>query len=188
MFNIKKIIYGFMVCIPGMVFSATPAWKIIPEKSSITFSATQNGAPVAGQFNTFTGDVTFDPMQLKDSHVQINIDMASVTTSYGEVANTLKTPDWFDVKAFPQATFKADHFTKTGEHSYQANGMLTIRDKTVPVVLTFDLDEFTKTNARATGSTSLKRTAFEVGKGEWSKTDDVKDDVNVKFILAVVAK
>jgi polyisoprenoid-binding protein YceI len=184
--TIKKLLIAACIFVPMTAFSAVPTWKIVSDKSDITFSATQNGAPVTGHFKKFTGDIAFDPAQLNESHVQINVDMTSVTTSYGQVADTLKTADWFSVSVFPQAVFKADHFTKTGDHSYQADGKLTIRGKTLPVVLTFDIDAFSKSNAHATGSTSLKRTAFDVGQGDWAKTDEIKDDVTVKFILSVV--
>jgi polyisoprenoid-binding protein YceI len=114
--------------------------------------------------------------------------MNSVNTTYSEVAATLKTPDWFDVKLFPQAIFKANKFTKTGDKTYKANGTLTIREKTEPVILTFTLDEYSKTNAHITGTTTLKRTLFGVGMGDWAKTDEIKDDIQVKFILAAVKK
>jgi len=174
--------------IPVTVFAAVPTWTIVPNQSSITFTATQNGAPVTGQFKTFTGDIHFDVNQLKDSNVKINVDMNSVTASYGEVGSTLKTPDWFNVKVFPQAVFTASKFTKTGEDTYQAQGTLTIRDKTVPVTLDFSGKEDSQHIAHLKGSTMLKRSAFGVGQGDWAKTDNIKDDVKVEFTLTATKK
>jgi polyisoprenoid-binding protein YceI len=34
------------------------------------------------------------------------------------------------------------------------------------------------------GKTTIKRSLFGVGQGDWSKTDAVKDDVLVEFVLA----
>jgi polyisoprenoid-binding protein YceI len=188
----KLLIRFFFVLtlfIPIMAYAVSlPQWDIVSKDSSIIFTATQNGSPVAGQFKNFTGDINFDPALLDSSHIQITVDMTSLSTSYKEVETTLKTPEWFNTKIFPKAIFKANQFTKTGNNTYQAKGTLTIRDKTVPITLQFTLDEYTQTKAHATGGTVLKRTAFGIGTGEWSKTDEVKDDVKVDFTLSAVKK
>lgn len=163
-----------------------PVWKIVPKDSSITFTATQNDAPISGEFKSFTGDIQFSPNQLDASHVNVEVDLASVSTSYQTVADTLKTAPWFDVKLFPKAIFKATDFKKMEGNTYQANGTLTIRDKTLPVTLTFSLDEFSKTKAHAKGSITLKRTAFGIGSGKWKDTKEVKDDVLVNFIITAI--
>lgn len=182
MIHVKKITFLYMALFLSVTASAAvPAWRIVPADSTLTFTATQNNAPVSGNFKTFGGEITFDPAQLAASHVQIVVDVGSVNTSYGEIADSLKSPDWFNVKLFPQAVFKANQFTKTGDNTYQANGRLTIRNKTVPVTLTFILKEFSKTKALVEGMTTLKRSLFSLGQGEWANTDAVKDEVQVKF-------
>jgi polyisoprenoid-binding protein YceI len=168
--------------------AAAPAWNIVPKDSKLTFTAIQNDAPVSGEFKTFSGDIHFDPAELATSKVNMIVDVGSVTTSYADIATTLKTPDWFDTKLFPQAVFKADKFIKTRDKTYQASGTLTVRDKTQPVTLTFVLEDYSKTNARVTGTTVLKRTLFGVGKGDWAKTNEIKDDVQIKFTLVAVKK
>lgn len=184
-----RIIFA-LICLffTTTVLADAQAWNIVPTGSSIKFSATQNGSPVTGQFKKFTGDINFDPAALASSNVNIVVDLNSVMTSYAEVADTLKTPDWFNVKVFPNAVFKADHFEKTGDKTYKANGTLTIRDKSLPVTLTFTLKDYSKTNAMALGSTTIQRTAFGVGQGDWAKTDSVKDDVKIDFIVLATAK
>lgn len=170
-------------------FAATvPVWNIVPSESSITFTATQNDAPVTGSFKKFTGEINFDPDQLKASNVKIMVDMASVSDAYNELSDTLKSSDWFNVMRFPQAVFQSSDFTKTGDKTFQAKGTLTIRDKTVPVVLNFTQEEYTQTKGRVKGSTLLKRTAFGVGQGDWADTKAVKDEVKVDFILSAVKK
>lgn len=170
--------------LPILVQAAVPSWQIIPSESSITFTATQNNAPVSGSFTSFTGDIKFDPTQLAESHVRIVVDMNSVHSSYNEMSDTLKMADWFNIKLFPQAVFTADKFTKTGDNTYQANGMLKLRDKTLPTVLNFSVVDYSATAFHATGNTMIKRTAFGVGQGDWAKTDAVKDEVKVNFMLS----
>jgi len=163
-----------------------PVWKIVPERSKLTFIATQNGAPVKGEFKKFTGEIHFDLNQLKDSSVKIVVDMGSLSSSYEDLTTTLKTPDWFDMKMFPQAIFTAAQFVKTGDNQYDANGTLTIRDKSQPVTLHFTATQSSASNAMVSGYTTVKRTVFGVGQGEWSSVNEIKDDVRVDFVVSAV--
>jgi polyisoprenoid-binding protein YceI len=168
------------LCWP-MVVMAAPIWKIVPENSSITFTATQNNSPVTGSFKSFGTFVRFDPVDLKASRVEVNVAVASVKTSYSQIADTLLTPDWFNASVFPHAIFTAKNFMQVKDNTYAAKGLLTIRDKTIPIVLMFKLDEYSANKAHATGWTTVKRTQFGIGQGEWAKTGEVKDDVTVTF-------
>lgn len=168
--------------------ASVPQWQIVPNNSSLTFTATQNNAPVTGQFKTFTGEIYFDPTQLNASHVRMVIDMNSVSTSYKDLTETLVTTDWFNVKLFPQAVFTAKQFTKINGNNYQATGDLTIRDKTIPTTLQFTLDEYSTNNAHVKGTAQLKRLDFGVGQGEWKSTDEVKNEVQINFNLSAARK
>jgi len=171
---------------PALVRAAIPEWQILPSQSSLSFTGTQNGAPVSGEFKRFTGEISVDPNNYKASSVHIVVDMSSLTTAYADIKNTLITPDWFNVKLFPNAEFKSAEFNKTGDKTYQALGTLTIRDKSIPVTLNFTAAETSKGMALVKGNTTIKRSAFGVGQGEWASTDQIKDPVTVNF--KIVAK
>ncbi len=165
-----------------------PTWQIVPNESTLVFTGIQNNAPVSGKFTHFTGDIKFDPTALANSSVKIVVDIDSITASYKDLVDTLKTKDWFDVKSFPQAVFVSKQFQMTGGNTYQVTGTLTVRDKTQPLTLNFQVTESSNNKAKVTGSTTIKRTAFGVGQGEWSGTNEVKDDVKVNFSLSVIKK
>jgi len=187
--SLKIILASLLVLVlPILAKAEAPHWQIVPNASSLTFTATQNGAPVTGTFKIITGEISFAPDQLANSAVNIKIDMNSLSASYSEMVDTLKSADWFDVKKFPLAEFKSTSFTKLDDKKYQANGSLTIRDKTLPVTLNFVLDEFSTSNANVTGTATIQRTAFGVGQGEWAKTDAVKDEVKIVFVLKSTKK
>ena len=183
---LKTVRLLFLFLFPLLAHAAIPAWQIIPNASSLTFTATQNDAPVSGKFKQFSGNILFDTNALNQSSVTITVETGSVSASYKDLVDTLKTPDWFNVKLFPQAIFKANQFKKTGDKTYEAKGDLTIRNKTLPITITFNVVEMTDTKAKVMGSTLIKRNAFGVGQGEWSSTDEVKDDVKINFTLSVV--
>lgn len=176
----SKFMFTFtLLALPMFVEAAPPSWKIVSKNSELSFTATQNNAPVKGRFNTFTGEINFDPEHLKGSKVNIAVDTGSISTAATDIANTLKGVDWFDVRKFPQATFTASEFKKTADKTFEAKGKLTIRDKTIPFTLSFVLDEYSPTKAHITGKADLKRSSVGVGQGEWSNDAVVKDDVKI---------
>jgi polyisoprenoid-binding protein YceI len=176
----------FMVSV--MAKAAPPQWQLVPEESKLTFTATQNGAPVTGEFKKFTADIHFDSDKLNASSVKVIVDTTSLYDSYGELADTLKTTEWFDVKTYPQAVFISNEFVKIGDKTYQSKGRLTIRDKTFPVTLDLTQEEYTPKKARFMGSTTIKRTEFGVGQGEWASTQEVKDEVKIEFTVSAIMK
>ena len=178
----------FLVIAPLFAYAAIPAWEIIPAQSNLTFTATQNGAPVSGQFKNYSGEISFDPKDVKHSKVDIVVDISSISASYADLTATLLTPDWFNAQVFPKAVFKSTDFSKTGEKTYKAIGSLTIRDKTAPVTLTFSAIEPSQNMISVEGSTTLKRSNFGVGQGEWASTKEIQDDVNVNFKLLAKRK
>lgn len=185
---IRAVVFAFVTIFISTAAIAAPNWDVVPTDSSIVFTATQNGSHVSGQFKTFTVTTNFDPAHLAASKIKVVIDINSVKTSYKTIEDTLKTADWFDSKFFPQAIFQASDFKKTGDNTYVANGTLKIRDKMIPVTLNFNLEQYTPTKALVKGTTVLKRTMFGVGRGDWAKTDSIKDEVQVDFVIDAVRK
>lgn len=187
MTSVIRYCFGIVLLFfPLLTQAAAPTWKIIPQESKLTFTGTLNDVPTSGQFKSFSGTINFDPNKLNESHVHIVVDTDSVSTSYADIAITIKTSDWLDAKYFPQATFDANHFTKTGDNTYQTNGKLTIRDKTHTIPVTFVAKNSAPNKVQIKGRAILKRTQFGVGKGEWASTDSVADDVKVDFVITAI--
>jgi polyisoprenoid-binding protein YceI len=179
---VKKLIIYFALLFTVTNIQAAPSvWKMIPEKSRLVFAATQNNAPLKGEFKKFDAEIHFDLDQLKQSRVKIIVDINSLASSYEELTSTLKLADWFDMKVFPQAVFEAREFVKKNDIEYEAKGNLTIRNKTLPITLTFKAVQSDATHGMVKGYTTIKRTAFGVGQGEWASVDEIKDDVRVDF-------
>lgn len=183
----KYLLALLMLILPIVSIAAVPSWQIVPSASTLKFTATQNGSPVTGEFKKFTGQINFDPAQLNASNIKIIVDIASISDAYNQLADTLKSADWFNTKSFPQAVFQSNKIIKTGDNSFQASGTLTIRDKTVPVTLNFVQQEYSSTKAVMKGGITIKRTAFGVGQGEWADTKTVKDDVLIEFTVTATS-
>lgn len=184
------MMYVMMISLlmPAISHALISSWQMIPGESSISFTATQNNSPITGKFTVFTAVMKGDPQHLDVSHVSIKINMSSIHADYMLVADTLKSADWFDVKQYPEGIFEAKHFRQTAKNAYQADGMLTLRDKTLPIALNFVVDNMSPNKMQIKGATVFKRTAFGIGQGDFSKTAEVKDDVRVDFVLTAVKK
>ncbi len=166
-----------------------PVWVIDPAKSSLTFEATQQGAPITGAFKGFTGDIRFDAGRPEDSTATIMIDMRTVDSQSADRDKSLTGKDWFSVESFPESRYIVSKFEKLNENQYIARGELDLRGvkKTVdlPLTITFSLDESGRDVARAEGEASFNRLDFGVGQGEWKDTQAVGNPVKVK--VSVVA-
>lgn len=162
--------------------AAAPTWTVDPATSQLGFSATQSGAPFSGSFRKWDGAIAFDPADLAHSSVKITIDIASVTTGDADRDGNLPTGGWFDVAGHPTAVFEATSFTHTGGNTYTAAGTLTLKGISKPVNLAFQLD-ITGKDAKAEGTATLDRTAFDVGTGQWAGEDVAGHQVQVKFTI-----
>lgn len=160
--------------------AAPPArWRVEEARSSLTFSTTQSGAPIRGRFRSWTADIVFSPDALEQSRVSVTVDMGSFATEDSDSQGVLAGSEWFDVANHARATFQAERFRSLGSDRYEARGSLRIKGVTRPATLRFTL-KIDGDTARMTGSTRLDRTAFGVGTGEWSGTDDIPGGVQVE--------
>jgi cytochrome b561/polyisoprenoid-binding protein YceI len=165
-----------------------PHWEVQEEHSELAFVATQNNAPVLGSFRNVNYDIAFDPEHLDQSEITVVVDINSLEALNPEVMSTLKLADWFSSEVFPEARFESTEITKLGGNLFQAEGKLTIRDRTVPVTLPFVLEKYTATDAFVSGEVPLSRNAFGVGQGAWQTTEVVADAVTVRFHLQAKRK
>ena len=160
-------------------------WTVQADKSHLSFSGVQTGAPFKGSFGTWRAEIGFDPAHPEAGHAKVTIDLVSARTGDTQRDTALPQSDWFDVKHFPHATFEASAFTPKGGDAYEAAGRLTIRGVTKDVVLPFTL-AIAGDSATAKGHLNLVRTAFGVGQGPWTSGEWVALDVGVDFDLVAV--
>ncbi|MTI03611.1 cytochrome b/b6 domain-containing protein [Roseibium sp. RKSG952] len=134
-------------------------WKVQDGNLSITI--TQLGSPVTGTFADWTAAIIFDETDDPGLAGSVDVTVAIGSLSLGTVTDQAMGADFFDNAQFPTAQFSADLY-KTDE-GYEARGPLTIRDKTLDVVLPFTLDIEDDTATMA-GELELNRLDFDVGK------------------------
>ncbi|MDZ4125368.1 MAG: YceI family protein, partial [Hydrogenophaga sp.] len=79
---------------------------LVPAQSDIVFVSRQMGVPVEGKLKTFSAQVAFDPAQLASSKIAFTVDTGSADISR-EANAELPKATWFNVAAFPKATFQS---------------------------------------------------------------------------------
>jgi polyisoprenoid-binding protein YceI len=172
---------GFLgfACLGPMAASASAAtWTIDPAKSKIEFSGTQTEQPFSGLFKTFGGTIDFDPAKPDAGRAVVTVETGSATTGDTQRDEAMPGEDWFDAVKYPKATFEAKGFKPMGGDAYEADGTLTIRGVSKPVVLPFTLT-IDGNIAHAVGKAQLLRSAFGVGQGAWATNEYVAFEVNV---------
>lgn len=148
------------------VMATAPAvannWAVDHANSRLGFEATQGNAPFSGQFQNFTADIIFDPKDLPNARIDVVIDMTSATTGAADKDAALPGTDWFNTAQHPQATFKSAIIRATGDTTYEADGILTMRDKSTPLTLPFTLN-IDGDHAQAEGRVTIDRLDFGIG-------------------------
>jgi polyisoprenoid-binding protein YceI len=183
---------GTMVLAMAGVYAmaAAPAapthYTLDATRSMLRFSFVQAGANNSGRFGKFNTDVLFSADNLAASKINVTVEVGSLDTGDMERDDTLRGPDLFDVKKFPQAKFVSYKITQASQGRYEALGKLTIRNvtKDIRVPMTFQNKlEGGKNFGYMTGRAVLKRLEFGLGQGELKSTEWVGDEVNVTFSL-----
>lgn len=85
-----------------------------------------------GRFDDFSAELLIDPDRPLTSRVEVTVRTASVALAYPGAVDLLRSPAFFDVEQFPEATFQG---AATGEGSlarFTLAGELTIRGITRP--------------------------------------------------------
>jgi polyisoprenoid-binding protein YceI len=167
----------------GVAGAAMPAvaaddYAIDPMHTSVNFKISHLGLSwVFGRFNDFAGTFTIDPDDAGKCAFALTIKAESVDTNNNKRDDHLRSPDFFNVKQFPEITFKSTE-VKQARDGYLVTGDLTLHGVTKPVTLVLvggRKAEFPKGMQRTGYSTdlALKRGDFGIDKFPGMLGDDV---------------
>ncbi|MFN0090767.1 MAG: YceI family protein [Acidimicrobiales bacterium] len=123
--------------VAGVELPAAGVWAIDPGHAEVGFVGRHFGlTKVRGRFTGVDGAVTIadDPTA---SHVEVTLDMASVSTGDQSCDDHLRSGDFFDVEHHPTAAYRSTAVVLDGA-SGVVDGELTIKGITRPVRLQVD--------------------------------------------------
>jgi polyisoprenoid-binding protein YceI len=166
---------------------ATEYKRIVAADSAIAFSYTQMGVTLEGGFDTFSGELHYDPARPESARAVIEVALASIRTGIAEADGEVQDRSWFHSAAFPSARFESTVVTPLGDERVEVAGTLTIKGTTRPVVVPATIRR-SGDEAVFDGDFTIRRGDFAVGEGAWSKFDIVANDVRVRFRITAAAE
>ncbi len=104
--------------------------------ASIEFRVSHLGYSfVAGRFNTFAGDFSFDQSKIADSKVNVTINTTSVDSNHAERDKHLRSADFLNTAKFPEASFVSTSVDDIGDGKFVLNGNFTFNGVTKPLAI-----------------------------------------------------
>lgn len=172
----------------GLIAGFTTGASAAPEKfildkphTQIMFSVDHLGLTHSyGKFADYEGAINLDSQEPDKSNVDVTIKTASLDLADAKWNEHMKGKDFFDVEKYPTMTFKSTKVEKTGEHTANVTGDLTLLGVTKPVTLAVVHNKTEKhpmKSVMATGfsaTATIKRSDFNMSYGLPMVGDDVK--------------
>lgn len=109
-------------------------WTFDKAHTRLEFVARHMLSKVRGRFTEFDGTVTIAERP-EDSHVEVEMQAASLTTDTSMRDDHLRSDDFLEVETYPTLTFRSKALRPTGENTFQLVGDLTIKGISREVVL-----------------------------------------------------
>lgn len=113
----------------------------------------------------------------------MRVETASAVTGERRRDETMTGPDWLDSRRVPIAVYESEGFQHLGGDRFETTGTLRLRDGVHPVTVAFTMHWSGEDDVRVSGGTTLVRTQYGVGQGQWAGQTIVAFDVSVAFDL-----
>jgi len=170
--------------------SATPlpgarVFTITPD-STIGFVGSKVTGSHHGGFKKFSGEFSLAGGALTGSGHKLVIDMDSTWADNEKLTGHLKSPDFFNAAAFPQATFELTSSEKIDESKVKLTGNLTLHGVTKQISFPADLSVQGQ-QAALKAEFFIKRFDFAI-KYPGKADDLIRDEVVIKLDVKAVAK
>lgn len=185
--SVRMVVTAFVVTVCTSAFGQE-TYVVDPLHTVTTFSVSHLGLSVQrGSFGKTTGTVVLDRAGKKGS-IDVAIDATTVTSGSQPRETMLKGEDYFNAAQFPTISFKSTDLKFDGDRVVGADGELTMRGVTKPVMLSvvdFKCATHPMTKKPACGAevaATVKRSDFGMTKNQASTADDVKIAVAIEAL------
>jgi polyisoprenoid-binding protein YceI len=143
------------------------------------------------QFSRIEGTLDWNAADPTRSNVTATIAMANVATGVPDLDDDFRSAAFFDFPKYPAATFRSTRIEKrSGMNCYAVIGELSMHGTTQPIVLDATINKV-GVNARNglpsvgfDATTTLKRSAFGLGRFVPQVSDDVRIELTVEAVDA----
>ncbi len=155
--------------------------KLSPSNTKIEFVGTHEGAkpdPRIGGFKKFTGKLTMNSENTSIESLTMEIKTVSLSTEIGKkLTDHLKSPDFLDVKKYPEAKFVSTQIADPDSNGIiMVTGDFTLMGQTNEIMLPVEL-EVTEAGVTLASQFQIDRTSFGMNK----MTDRVAKAVSINL-------
>lgn len=167
--------------------ASAACWKPVPSPKSLTFTASQGGAPFPGEFKSYTAQLCLDDKDPAKDTLRVDVDLNSVDSGLDEMDAALKNDDFFDTAKYPKGSFVSDSMKQVSPGHYSVTGKLTLKGVTKVITVPFTWAPAANgKQARLDAKTTLQRRDYGIGKGQWDDPQYVGLGVDVTFAIDFV--
>ncbi|MGB1263691.1 MAG: YceI family protein [Cognaticolwellia sp.] len=135
----KKIVMASALLAASALTPAFAADYVIDTKgahASINFEASHLGFSVlAGRFNTFSGEFSYDKDNVAASKISVTVDTSSFDSNHAKRDKHVRSDDFLDVSKYAQATFVSSKVVDKGEGKLAITGDFTMHGVTQPLTI-----------------------------------------------------
>ncbi len=168
-------------------------WAIDKAHSNVYFDVRHTYATVRGQFDDFSGTISFDAERLEMGRVAFEVRTKSINTGIANRDNHLRSDEFFDVKRYPAMIFESTGVKHKEDNQYTLEGNLTIKGNTKKVALPFTYlgsrENPLKKGQQVAGFEarfSINRLDYQVGPGKYFEMGVIGNQVDILIALEVV--
>lgn len=170
-------------------------WELDKDHTSVNFGVKHFFNTVNGIFQEKEGTFVFDKNNLSDSKFTFKIPVSSIDTNNEKRDKHLKSADFFEAEKYPFIIFSSTKIEQVTGNDYKVTGDLKIKNVTksisVPFQITGEMESPMMKGTLILGmafKTTINRTDYNVGVGNWAATMVVGKEVNVDINMELNSK
>ncbi len=164
--------------VPSLSHAQGPVFEVTPVESWVKFHV-KSSTTIAGKFDKWTATLAFTSPDVSSGVLEVKIQSASVDTGSDMKNNKLKSDDFFDVKKYPEITFRSTKIVETGPNTYDVDGDFLVRGVSNPEKLTLTVSGKGTESGVIKGTMVFNRKNYGMGGG--IPFIKIADEVDVAF-------
>lgn len=183
---------ALLLALSGGVAAMQECFRGGAETGELTFSGAVEGTGFIGRFGEFSVDYCMPESGPADGRIEVRVQLSSADTENRERDETLKGKAFFAVEQYPEAVWTSRSISPRAD-GYVAEGQLELKGigapQTVNFTLTPDGDDLLASGEfTMRGDAEVDRSRFDVGTGEFADPEFVRNRVDVRFEIRLMAQ
>lgn len=185
---------GILLLLLGIGLNLSAAeYKIDTTHSHVMFKIKHLAiSTVTGRFETFKGELNFDPDNVEKSGGWVTIDVAGINTDVEDRDKHLRSADFFHVEKYPTIRFESTAVERVDDKNFKLIGNLEMHGVTKPVTLDVEYagmvkDPWGNTRVAFTAEGKLNRKDYGLTWNKVLETGGLVVGEEVRIILDIQA-